>query len=132
MEKTKKKQKESDLGRVYAALSKKQDICVMPVRMRAERLRLPSDDEAHAILVADFFLADEGLMLYAPRLIMEAWFFAGRTEPGKDLPIEVHVPEDLISEHGGVPIKRMRFLSEQEYSKLVSEIQKDGVYTYRE
>ena len=104
----------------------------MPVRMREERLRLPSDDEEHVILVADFFLADEGLMLFAPRQVLEAWFFAGRTEPGKDLPIEVHVPEELVSEHGGVPIKRMRFLSEQEYSKLVSEIQKSGVSVYRE
>jgi len=103
----------------------------MPVRMREERLRIPSDEEEYAIMIADYFLADSPLMLFAPKQVMEAWFYAGRTQPSKDLPIEVHVPGELISKYGGIPVERMIFINEQEYAELVSEILKGRVSKYR-
>jgi len=120
----------SELGEIYQSLFEEQEILVIPVRMKEERLFIPSDDEEFAILGADYFFVDSPLMLFAPKLVMEAWFFAGRTQPGKDLPIEVHVPVDLESQHGGVPIRRMKFITEQEYSEMVSEIQSGQITTY--
>ena len=120
----------SELGEIYQSLFEEREILVIPVRMKEERLRIPSDDEEFAILGADYFFIDSPLMLFAPKLVVEAWFFAGRTQPGKDLPIEVHVPVDLESEHGGVPIRRMRFINEQEYAEKVSEIQSGQITTY--
>jgi len=115
----------SDLGEVYEALSKERDIFVMPVRMKEEKLRIPSDDVNHAIMVVDFFLADNPLMLFAPKQIMEAWFYGAGVDPRENLPLEIHVPGDLISIHGGIPISRMRFITEDEYADMVSEFQKN-------
>ena len=120
----------SELDEIYQSLAEEQEILVIPVRMKEERLRIPSDDEEFAILGADYFFIDSPLMLFAPKLVMEAWFFAGRTQPEKDLPIEVHVPVDLESQHGGVPIMRMKFITEQEYAEMVSEIQGGQITTY--
>ena len=68
----------SDLSTIYGELSEEQEIFIMPVRMKEEKLYIPSDDEEFAILIADYFLVDHPLMLFAPKLVMEAWFFAGR------------------------------------------------------
>lgn len=120
----------SELDELYQSLFEEQEIVVLPVRMKEERLFIPTDDEEFAILGADYFLIDSPMMLFAPKLVMEAWFFAGRAQQRKDLPIEVHVPVDLLSQHGGVPIRRMKFISEQEYSEMVSKIQSGQITTY--
>jgi len=121
----------SSLSDIYESLFEDQEILVIPVRMKEERLFIPTDDEEFAILGADYFFIDSPLMLFAPKLVMEAWFFAGRTQPGKVLPIEVHVPVDLESQHGGVPIRRMKFITEKEYAEMVSDIQEGRVSKYR-
>ena len=46
----------SDLREIYEALSKNQEIFVMPVRMKEEKLRIPSDDVNYANMVDDYFL----------------------------------------------------------------------------
>lgn len=120
----------SDFGDIYEALSKEQEIFVMPVRMKEEKLRIPTDDESYALMVVDYFLEDSPFMLFAPRQIMEAWFYSTEQRPGKDLPLEVHVPGNLVSKHGGIPLLRMKFIKENEYAELVSEIQKGQVQTY--
>jgi hypothetical protein len=120
----------SELEKIYDTLSKEQEIFVMPVRMREEKLRIPSDDENYAIMIVDYFLQDQPLMLFAPKQIMEAWFYGAGANPGKDLPLEIHVPGDLISEHGGIPILRLKFIREHEYANLVAEIQKGKVTAY--
>ena len=120
----------SDLGKIYEALAKNQEIFVMPVRMKEERLRVLSDDVEHVVMVVDYFLEDSPLMLFAPKQIMEVWFFGAGVNPRKNLPLEVHVLGDLISEHGGVPILRLRFIDEDEFADMVSDIQNGYVTTY--
>jgi hypothetical protein len=44
--------------------------------------------------------------------------------------MEVHVPSNLVSQHGFVPIYRMRFLTEDEYAQRIAEVQKFGVTSY--
>jgi hypothetical protein len=121
----------SDLGKIYEALSTSQEIFVMPVRMREERLRLLSDDSDHVVIVVDYFLEDSPLMLFAPKQIMEAWFFGAGAQPRKNLPMEVHVPGDLISENGGILILKMRFIGEHDFAKMISEIQNGHITIYR-
>lgn len=120
----------SDLREIYEALSKNQEIFVMPVRMKEEKLRIPSDDVNYAIMVVDYFLQEKPLMLFAPKQIMEAWFYGAGAKPGKNLPLEVHVPGELITKYGGIPIFRMRFIEENEYAEMISEIQNGQVTTY--
>ncbi|MHA1422748.1 MAG: hypothetical protein ACTSW7_05385 [Candidatus Thorarchaeota archaeon] len=120
----------SELRGIYEKLTKDQEIFVMPVRMKDEKIFIPTDDEEFAIIGVDYFLQEEPLMLFAPKQIMEAWFYGAGAKPGKDLPLEIHVPGDLISEHGGIPLLRLKFIREHEYTTLVSEIQNDQVTTY--
>jgi hypothetical protein len=120
----------SDLEETYESLSNRHEIFVMPVRMREEKLRIPTDDVNHAIMIVDYFLEEKPLMLFAPRQIMEAWFCGAGIKPRKNLPIEVHVPGDLITKYGGIPIFRMRFITESEFAESISEIQNGQVTTY--
>ena len=120
----------SDLAEIYESLSNGHEIFVMPVRMREEKLRIPTDDVNHAIMIVDYFLKEKPFMLFAPKQIMEAWFYGAGTKPRKNLPIEVHVPGNLITKHGGIPILRMRFITENTYAELISEIQNGQVTTY--
>ncbi len=46
----------SELEKIYETLSKDQEIFVMHVRMKEEKIRIPSDDENYAIMIVDYFL----------------------------------------------------------------------------
>lgn len=119
----------SEMGEIYDKLSTEQHIAIFPVRMKGEKMFIPTDDKDYALLGADFFMSDEPLMFFAPKEIMEAWFFGGGKVPENDLPLEVHIAKDLETEFGA-PILRMRVLSETEYAQAVSDIQKSGITTY--
>ena len=120
----------SERGEIYDKLSTNQQIAILPVRMKGEKMFIPTDDKDYALLGADFFMSDEPLMFFAPKEIMEAWFFGGGKVPENDLPLEVHIAKDLETEFGA-PILRMRVLSETEYAQAVSDIQKSGITTYK-
>jgi hypothetical protein len=74
---------------------------------------------------------DDALGLFASKEKMEAWFEGADITPTTDLPLEVHIPSEIISENGFIPLYRMRFLTEEEYAELVAEIQQEGVDAYR-
>jgi len=119
-----------DLSEAYEALSEVQEIFVMPIRMKDEKIYIPTDDEEFAIMGVDYFLDDNPLMLFAPKQVMEACFFSANKIPRKNLPLEIHVPGDLISKSGGIPVLRMKFITENRYAEMVAEIQNGQVTTY--
>jgi hypothetical protein len=119
-----------DLDEIYKSIVSGTEIFIMPVRLKESRLFVPSDDDKYAILEIDYFLIKEPLGLFASREKVEAWFEGARKVPAQDLPLEIHIPSNLVSEHGFIPLYRMHFLTEEEYAQKVAEVQKSGVSSY--